>query len=343
MGVDELAANPTYIALEPPPEKTYASIIAALIDINKWAAARGYAVSKKRVNKNKNKTRIKKVWFACDRGGKAISTVNIIIAQRPNIGSKKTDCPFMIILKETAGKDDNNIVNGETWQTIVENSRHNYDPTLKPVAHAVYRRLQKIPVYKATVKAQKHAGMQANHIYSSFYGESTESLITKRDIYNERANVRREDLGGLALIHALLRFVLSTNEVKKEFISAFECENGVAGGPLKYLFVMHDKHIKLLKANSEVLIADATYKTNSFNMPLLNIVGMASNNMSFFAASVFLSGEADVNFKWAFQHLKGVYDAHEIRYPKVFLINRDLAQSGAIAEVFLNAVNLFCI
>jgi MULE transposase domain len=249
----------------------------------------------------------------------------------------------VITLKETAGKDDDDIVNGETWQIIVENPRHNHDLTLEPAAHVVYRRLQKTPVYKATVKAQKHAGMQANHTYSSLHGESTESLITKRDIHNERANVRREDLGGLAPIHALLRFVLSTNEAKKEFTSAFECENGVAGGPLKYLFVMHDKHIKLLKANSEVLIADATYKTNSFNMPLLNIVGMAPNNMSFFAASVFLPGEADVDFKWVFQYLKGVYDAHEIRYPKIFLTNGDLTQSGAIAEVFPNAVNLLCI
>jgi hypothetical protein len=35
MGIDELAANLTYTALEPPPEKTYAFITAALIDINK--------------------------------------------------------------------------------------------------------------------------------------------------------------------------------------------------------------------------------------------------------------------------------------------------------------------
>jgi hypothetical protein len=185
--------------------------------------------------------------------------------------------------------------------------------------------------------------MEANHTYSSLYGENADSLLTKRDVHNERAKVRKEDLGELAPIHALLRFVLSTNETKKEFTSAFECENGVAGGPLKYLFVMHDKHIKLLKANSEVLIADATYKTNSFNMPLLNIVGMVPNNMSFFAASVFLSGEADVDFEWAFQYLKGVYDAHGIRYPKVFFTDGDLAQSGAIAEVFPNAVNLLCI
>jgi hypothetical protein len=142
--------------------------------------------------------------------------------------------------------------------------------------------------------------MQTNHIYSNFHGESTESLITKRDIHNERANVRREDFRNLAPIHILLRFVLSTNEAKKEFISAFEYKNRVAGGPLKYLFVIHNKHIKFLKTNSKILIANATYKTNSFNMPLLNIVGIALNNMSFFAASVFLPNKTNINFKWAF-------------------------------------------
>jgi hypothetical protein len=142
--------------------------------------------------------------------------------------------------------------------------------------------------------------MEANHTYSSLYGENANSLFIKRDVHNERAKVRKEDLGKLAPIHALLRFVLSTNEAKKEFTSAFECENGVASGPLKYLFVMHDKHIKFLKANSEILIANATYKTNSFNMPLLNIVGIAPNNMSFFAASVFFFGKININFEWAF-------------------------------------------
>jgi hypothetical protein len=52
IGIDELIANPTYTALEPPPEKTYASITAALININMFAAAQGYAVSNKRANKN---------------------------------------------------------------------------------------------------------------------------------------------------------------------------------------------------------------------------------------------------------------------------------------------------
>jgi hypothetical protein len=159
--------------------------------------------------------------------------------------------------------------------------------------------------------------MEAYHTYPNYYSENPTSLITRRDIYNERANVRRQDLGGLAPIYALFRFVLLTNEAKKEFTFTFECENGVAGGSLKYLFIMHDKHIKLFKANSEVLIADAIYKTNRFNMPLLNIIGIALNNMSFFAASVFFPGEIDADFEWAFKQLKEVYDVYGLPYPRV--------------------------
>jgi hypothetical protein len=177
--------------------------------------------------------------------------------------------------------------------------RHNHDPFIGLSAHPALRKMEKDKAFKATIKAQKQAGMQANHTYTSIHGQNSEFLIIKRDIYNKRANVRRDKLSGLFPIHALLRFVLISDKAYKEFTSAFECENGDKGGPLKYLFVMHDKHIRLFKANSEILIADATYKINRFNMPLFNIVGMTLNNMSFFAASTFLFNEADVNFEWA--------------------------------------------
>jgi hypothetical protein len=234
-------------------------------------------------------------------------------------------------------------MHGEVWQLTVGCPRHNHDPSTGLSAYPALRKMEKNKAFKATIKAQKQAGMQANHTYASVHGQDSESLITKRDIYNERANVRRDELGGLSPIHALLRFVLTFNKAHKKFTSAFECENGDKGGPLKYLFVMHDKHIRLLKANSEVLIADATYKTNRFNMPLFNIVGMVPNNMSFFAASAFFLSEADVNFEWALQKLKDVYDAQKLPYPKVILTDADGALARAITKIFLITAYLLCI
>jgi hypothetical protein len=185
--------------------------------------------------------------------------------------------------------------------------------------------------------------MQVNHIYASIHGQDSESLIIKHDIYNERANVCRDKFGGLFPIYALFRFVLISDKAHKEFTSAFECENGDKGGPLKYLFVMYNKHIRFLKANFEIFIADAIYKINRFNMSLFNIVGMALNNMSFFAASAFFFSEADVDFEWALQKLKDVYDAQKLFYPKVILTDADGALARAITKIFLIIAYLFYI
>jgi hypothetical protein len=113
MGVDKLIITPHYTALAPPPEKAYPSIDAAIADVNTFAGPRGYAVVKGRINKNKNKTRIKKQWVLCDRGGKPVLTiVNSINALRPRAGSKKVKCLIFCTLKATADKN-NTLMNGE--------------------------------------------------------------------------------------------------------------------------------------------------------------------------------------------------------------------------------------
>lgn len=46
-------------------------------------------------------------------------------------------------------------------------------------------------------------------------------------------------------------------------------------------------------------LIECTYKTNRFNMPLLDIVGGAPINASFTVASAFLAGEAAEHYTWA--------------------------------------------
>ena len=42
----------------------------------------------------------------------------------------------------------------------------------------------------------------------------------------------------------------------------------------KYLFIVYPKSLKLVYANPDVMIADCTYQTNKFNLPLLHLIGM---------------------------------------------------------------------
>ncbi len=95
-----------------------------------------------------------------------------------------------------------------------------------------------------------------------------------RDIYNERQRIRRAELSGKIFISALLTAFFERKGYENEFFMLYEVENGIEAGSLIYLFIVHDKHIDFLIENFEVLVIDLTYKTNIFQIPLINIIGM---------------------------------------------------------------------
>jgi hypothetical protein len=102
-------------------------------------------------------------------------------------------------------------------------------------------------------------------------------------------------LWGKRFIQAIL-IALTDLSIQREFTAYFASQNGQEGGPLTHLMVMHNKHRKLFNLNHELIVLDSTYKTNRFNMPLLNMFGIAPTNKSFFGANYFLPGKTDENF-----------------------------------------------
>jgi hypothetical protein len=83
-----------------------------------------------------------------------------------------------------------------------------------------------------------------------------------RDYHNERANVRREELGGRSPIQALLNYLLNAHD--SEFDVYYRIELGAAGDPLIYLYFSHKQHNELLIKNSEIFIVDITAINKSF-------------------------------------------------------------------------------
>jgi hypothetical protein len=79
-------------------------------------------------------------------------------------------------------------------------------------------------------------------------------------------------------------------------------------GSVKSLFFSHHQSIQLCKRFGKVFIADCTYKTNQFNMPLLNIVGITSTFHTFNAGFIFLSVENFDNYKWAWKNLRNAWN-----------------------------------
>ena len=59
-----------------------------------------------------------------------------------------------------------------------------------------------------------------------------------------------------------------------------------------------------------VLLADCTYKTNHFHMPLLNIVGINSEGMPFNAAFARLKSEREADYVWAMRSFRDAIGEH---------------------------------
>ena len=109
---------------------------------------------------------------------------------------------------------------------------------------------------------------------------------------------------------------------------------------MRDLFWAHPTSIQLLNVFCNVLIMDCTYKTNRFRLPLLEIVGVTSTNLTFSVAFVYLEAERVENYTWAIEKLQSLMFAD--RLPNVVVTDRELALMNAVRLVFPTTTNLLC-
>ncbi|XP_038715060.1 protein FAR-RED ELONGATED HYPOCOTYL 3-like [Tripterygium wilfordii] len=77
---------------------------------------------------------------------------------------------------------------------------------------------------------------------------------------------------------------------------------------------------------------DATYKTNRFRMPLLEIVGVTPTNMAYCIAFELLNSEKEDNYTWALRCLQSTIK--ESIAPRVIVTDRELTLMKSCALVF---------
>jgi len=107
------------------------------------------------------------------------------------------------------------------------------------------------------------------------------------------------------------------------------------------LFWTHPNSVKLLNSFHIVLMMDSTYKTNRYKLPLLEIVGVTSTELTFSITFILVEAECENNFVWALERLKGLFTRVD-SYPKVIVSDRDLVLMNAIGDVFPKASNIRC-
>ena len=306
-----------------PPERDYESRHALFKSINAWAETRGYAFTTGRSTKERSGKLT--ITYTCDR---SCHSPDISKERHRKTTTRGTGCKFSVLAKESLDKSAWSLKHRLDKQF----SLHNHMPSKHPSAHPVHRRLSTTDANK--VSALSNAGVSPKDI-RTFLHQNSDSLATQQDIYNQIAVAKREIFEGQSNINAL------ASQMEKD---GFCCRIQLAqDNRVTAVFFAHPDSLSYLKAYPDVLLLDCTYKTNKYKMPLLDIIGVDACQRSFCIAFAFLSGEAELDYSWALEHLSAMYRTCKARLPSVVLTDRCLACINAVAIHFPSAHSILCL
>ncbi|KAJ1382929.1 MULE transposase domain [Sesbania bispinosa] len=103
----------------------------------------------------------------------------------------------------------------------------------------------------------------------------------------------------------------------------------------------HPDAMKLLNIFHIVLIIDTTYKTNKYRLPLLEVVGVTSTELTFSVAFAYIEQEKWDNFMWVLEKIRSMVLIPDVS-PGVIVTDRDIALMNAMEKVFPVASHLLC-
>ncbi|XP_027912854.1 uncharacterized protein LOC114172722 isoform X2 [Vigna unguiculata] len=272
-----------------------------------------------RTNKKNNKGKTY-VIMGCERSGKYRPYKNTLSKVT---STKKCECPFKLRAKA--------LKKNEKWVVKVMCGRHNHElgETLV-VGHSYAGRLS--AEEKSLVIDMTKNMVEPRNILLTLKDHNNETTI--RHIYNARQAYRSSQKGPRTEMQQLQKLL--------EYDQYVYWNRKMDGSDaISDIFWAHPDAIKLLSAFHTVLLLDNTYKVNRYKLPLLEIVGVTSTELTFSVAFAYLESEQVDNFTWALEKLRELI-VKDSEMPPVIVTVRDTALMDAVQAVFPSSSNLLC-
>lgn len=315
----------SYMQLLPPPtDKLYPTINALIEDVNKTASRQGYTVVKNGGNRNDKDGILRKVRLVCSKSGVHNGNRKKIASGQRNRRSQRTDCPW----KAYACRSDH------TWHLRVQEDEHNHPPS-PPEAFAVNRQFTQtdMSIIKDDYKAHIPPATTLARLRNLHPGKN----FLLRDLHNQRAKIRRQELARVAPIQTLLQ-ALQTSE----FWSIGHQLDG--HDQITQLFFAFEPSLDLLKMNSDVLFIDCTYKTNKYNMPLCIFNGVSACNKSFYIGFALLRHEDKDSYYWVLSKVQELFRrVGKEEGPKVVLTDKEDALIAGLEQAMPTSYHILCV
>ncbi|GJU29831.1 FAR1-related sequence 5-like protein [Tanacetum coccineum] len=160
--------------------------------------------------------------------------------------------------------------------------------------------------------------------------QNKDNVSTIKDIYNTQSKIRKAQKVGETTRQNLMSLLHTQGYVH-------DYDTHPVTNELEALFFVHPSSFKIWHAFPHVLIMDATYKTNIYKMPFVEIVGITSTSKTFCIAFAFISEEKEKNYEWVLERLKLTLEGCML--PRVIITDRELALIGEYIP--LDSVDIF--
>ena len=151
-----------------------------------------YAMRTQR-SKTRKSGGVYKVFLQCDRAGQYLDRrrhpVDQLLALAPHKkrrrnGTQKTNCPFCVVVAESDG----------VWRVTVRESTHKHEPSGFCADQTAHRRtLIRRPFIQSAIRADMNSGVTAWETVRTLGRVDPGISLTQRDIYNARANMKRNE------------------------------------------------------------------------------------------------------------------------------------------------------
>ena len=162
------------------------------------------------------------------------------------------------------------------FRLVVTNPPHNHgriDVRATPKACKAFI----TPEIREYIREQSAASTQPQEIINRHLIHHPGLPIKERDIYNIKAKIRKENLHGLSPLHALFAELENEEDGPWAYNAGWDEDQ-----KLLHLFLAHRDSLDLVQCYYDVLVIDATCKTNLFNMPVVQIIGFDMFQKSLF-------------------------------------------------------------
>jgi len=166
--------------------------------------------------------------------------------------------------------------------------------------------------------------VKPKNILTNLKKKRQESMTNINQVYNERHKFKKAKRGDLTEMQFLTS---KLKENKYVYFIREKCESQT----IQDIFWTHPTSVKLFNNFPTTLIMDSTYKTKFYKMPLFEIIGVTSTDMTYSIGFSFMTSEKADNFTWALQMLLKLLKPNSYM-PKVVVTDRDMTLMNVVAN-----------